>query len=139
MYKFLKMNKISQDKPIIFFDGVCNLCNGFIQFIIKNDRNDYFRFSALNSKLGKLIRHKYKLENNSIILYTNGKVYTKSDAIFRIYKNLHGSYSFLYFGIYLPKKLRDRIYKTIAKNRYRLFGKTKECWITNHELTKKFL
>lgn len=133
------MGKLPQDKAIVFFDGVCNLCNRFIQFVIKKEKKDYFRFSALSTELGQSIINQNRIKDDSIILFENGKIYTQSDAVLRIYRHLLGFYPILYYSIYFPKFIRNAFYKIIAKNRYHLLGRRNECWLPTSELIQKFL
>jgi len=125
------MNKI-KEKPIIFFDGVCNLCNSSIQFILKRDTNELFLFSSLQSDAAKDILLQYNLENfdlSSIILLENGVIYQKSTAILKITKKLSGIYKYGYAFIIIPKFIRDGIYSFIAKNRYKWYGKRDACML----------
>ncbi len=133
------MKNLPQDKAIVFFDGVCNLCNGFVQFIIKRDPHDHFRFAALSSEPGQSVLERYHIKDDSIVLMENGTVYTRSDAVLRIFRRLSGGYSLLYYGVFLPRPVRDFLYRMIANNRYRMLGKKDACWIPVPELTKKFL
>ncbi len=133
------MKNLPQDKAIVFFDGVCNLCNGFVQFIIKRDPHDHFRFAALSSEQGQSVLKRYPIKEDSIVLMEKGIVYTRSDAVLRILRRLSGGYSLLYYGVFLPRPVRDFLYRMIANNRYRLSGKKDECWVPRPELTRKFL
>lgn len=132
----------TQNKPIIFFDGVCNLCNASVQFILKRDVNKLFLFSSLQSDAAKDILLQYNLENfdlNSIILLENGIVYQKSTAILKIVKKLKGIYRYSYALIIVPKFIRDGVYSLIAKNRYKWFGKRDSCIVPTKELSLRFL
>ncbi len=134
--------KKTQDNPIIFFDGVCNLCNSSVQFILKRDKNELFLFSSLQSDASKEILLQYKLENlelSTIILLEDGKIYQKSTAILRILKKLPGIYSLGYAGIIIPKFIRDPIYSFIAKRRYKWFGKQVSCMVPTSDLKIRFL
>lgn len=128
---------------IILFDGVCNLCNGAIQFMIKHDKKDAFRYAALQSDIGqKLIaeRHIDTEKIDSIVLIEPGVAYyTKSDAALQIGKHLKGysTISSLLLGI--PRVIRDFVYDFIARNRYKWYGKKQECMIPTPELKAKFL
>lgn len=135
--------KTSPEKKIILFDGVCNLCNGAIQFIIKKDKNDIFRFVALQSELGIGICNYIGVDQNkidSIILYNPGVAYYyKSSAVLEIAKNLNGFYSLISIFRIFPEKLRNYIYDYIAKNRYKWYGKKESCMIPTSGLKSKFL
>ena len=133
------MKNVPEDKAIVFFDGVCNLCNRIVQFIIKRDKNDYFRFAALSSESGQRMLRTYSIKIDSIVLLENGIVYTESDAVLRIFRHLSGIYPFIYCGIIVPRFFRNYLYRLIANNRYRFLGQRNECWLPTSELTKKFL
>lgn len=127
---------------VILFDGVCNLCNASVQFIIKHDKKQLFRFAALQSAFGQNVVNKFNLADkniDSVILLENNSVLLKSDAALRIAKQLGGIYSMLYVFIVLPKFIRNRIYDFIARNRYRWFGKQESCMIPTPELKKLFI
>lgn len=131
-----------QQHKIILFDGVCNLCNNTINFIIRHDTKNVFKFATLQSDTAKELLNAFPSGENrldSIVLLENGKKYTQSSAALRIAKNLSGSYSFLYGFMIIPKFIRDWVYSLIAKNRYKWFGKKHECMIPTPELKKKFL
>lgn len=138
------MNEVlPKNKKIVLFDGVCNLCNSFVNFIIERDKNDIFRFASLQSPIGqKLVKERgldpEKLE--SVILIDPGiAYYQKSTAAIEISKHLSGSYSNLKYFSFLPENIRDSFYNIIANNRYRWFGKAENCSIPTPELKAKFL
>jgi predicted DCC family thiol-disulfide oxidoreductase YuxK len=137
------MEGIPQDKKIILFDGICNLCNSSVQYIIKRDKNDIFRFVALQSELGqKIVKHLGIANRNidSIVLYEPGRAYYyKSSAILRIAGELGGLISLLIIFKPFPKKIRDAVYDYIARNRYKWYGKKEFCMIPTPELKAKFL
>jgi predicted DCC family thiol-disulfide oxidoreductase YuxK len=134
---------IAKDKKIILFDGVCNLCNNAVQFIIKNDKKDIFRFVAFQSDFGKEIFNYIGVDRNkidSIILYYPGVAYYyKSSAAIEIAEELGGMYSLISILKILPEKLRNYVYDYIAKNRYKWYGKKESCMIPTPELKAKFL
>jgi len=130
------------DQPIILFDGICNLCNSAVQFIIKHDNKKLFRFASLQSETGQKLLSEYDLplnEMNSFILIENGKAYNRSTAALRVAKKLNGILTWLYGFIIIPKIFRDSIYDWIAANRYKWFGKKEECMIPTPELKARFL
>lgn len=137
------MENVPKDKKIILFDGVCNLCNSAIQFIIKQDKKDLFRFVALQSELGeKIINHMgvdfQKMD--SIILYEPGVAYYyKSEAALKIASHLGSFYSLLTVFKILPTAFSNFIYDWIARNRYKWYGKKENCMIPTPELKSKFL
>ncbi|NQX37218.1 Predicted thiol-disulfide oxidoreductase YuxK, DCC family [Pedobacter steynii] len=131
-----------RDHGVIFFDGVCNLCNHSVQFIIKRDHKDYFRFAALQSDIAtqKLSDFDFNAEDlKTIILLEGGKVYLRSTAALRIARQLSGGWSMWYGFIIIPAFIRDFVYKLIANNRYRIWGKTESCMVPSPELKAKFL
>ncbi|WBL20790.1 thiol-disulfide oxidoreductase DCC family protein [Zunongwangia sp. HRR-M8] len=137
------MMNIPENKKIVLFDGVCNLCNDAVIFIIKHDKKDQFRFASLQGDIGKQLLEERGLDPNyldSIILIEPGIAwYQKSDAALEIAKELSGIYQGLKFFKFLPTGLRDIFYKGIANNRYKWFGKKESCMIPTPELKGKFL
>ncbi|HJS01012.1 MAG TPA: DCC1-like thiol-disulfide oxidoreductase family protein [Flavobacterium sp.] len=137
------MKNLPKDKKIILFDGVCNLCDSAVLFIIKRDKKDVFRFVALQSDLGKEITSYIGMnskEIDSIILYEPGTAYYyKSEAAFKIASQLGLFYGLLAIFKILPKKINDSIYDYIAANRYRWYGKKEHCIVPTPELKVKFL
>ncbi|HET6993521.1 MAG TPA: thiol-disulfide oxidoreductase DCC family protein [Chitinophagaceae bacterium] len=130
------------DKPVILFDGVCNLCNRAVQFIIKRDKKKQFLFASLQGKTGTELLRRFDLpadQFNSFVLIEKGKAYTRSTATLRVAKKLSGGWSFLYGLIIVPPFLRDPVYNLIAKRRYQWFGKRDECMIPTPELKERFL
>ena len=131
-----------ENKSIILFDGVCNLCNCSVQFIIKRDKRKRFLFTSLQSDAGQDILLQFRLKKsnlNSIILLENGKVYQKSTAILKIFKHLPNFWKISYIFIVIPIFIRDFIYDFIANNRYKWFGKREVCMIPTKELQMRFL
>ncbi len=133
---------IKENNSIILFDGVCNLCNNSVHFIIKRDKKKRFLFTSLQSDAARDILLQFQLKNSemdSIIFIENGKIYQKSDAILKIVKHLNGIWKISYGFIIIPKFIRDYVYIIIAKNRYRWFGKREVCMIPTKELQMRFL
>ena len=127
---------------IILFDGVCNLCNTAVQFVIRRDHTNHFLFASLQSQEGKKILAENNLPENemsSFILFENGNVYDRSTAVLKVVRKLKGWWRFLYSFIMVPKFIRDGIYRVISKNRYQWFGKKNECMIPTPELRARFL
>lgn len=137
------MQKLPKHKKIILFDGVCNLCNSAVQFIIKRDAKDLFRFVSLQSDVGKEICEYIGVDSNkmdSIILYEPGiAYYYKSEAALNIAGNLGGTIAILTIFKLLPTAFSNLVYDYIAKNRYRWFGKIDQCMIPTPELKSKFI
>ena len=130
-----------KEKPIILFDGVCNLCNGAVQFIIKHDQNGYFQFASLQSSFADELTEKHpELKSiDSILLVQNGMIKTESTAALQIAKNLDGWPRLLSIFILIPPPIRNYVYKLIARNRYLLFGKNDLCMIPTKEIRERFL
>lgn len=128
-------------KHIILFDGECNFCNWNVQFIIKRDPKAIFQFASLQSEIGLQLIEQYHIPNHrdSLILIEKDQYYVKSTAALRICKKLHLFWRFLSIFMIIPKKVRDFGYDIIAKNRYKLFGKSDRCMIPSPEMRKRFL
>jgi len=135
------MNKQSTHS-IILFDGVCNLCNGAVNFVIKRDPGNVFKFAPLQEKQGALLLKTHAIDIQkleSIVLIENEKVYIKSSAALRITKKLSGLWPLFFVLLIIPRFIRDGIYDIIAKNRYKWFGKKEQCMIPTPGLIEKFL
>lgn len=133
---------MSHSKSIVFFDGVCNLCNASIDFIIKRDRNNKFLVGALQDSFSKAILSVHDVDEDyldSLVLLENGEIFYKSTAALKIARKLSGLWPVFYPLIILPKWLRDPVYDFIGKNRYRWFGKKNTCRIPTPEEKAKFL
>jgi predicted DCC family thiol-disulfide oxidoreductase YuxK len=128
--------------PIILFDGVCNLCNASIQYVIKHDPDQLFRFASLQGQTGQQLLKEYDLtENdlNSFVLIRDKKAYTRSTAALYVARELKGSIKLLYGFIIVPPFIRNAVYDFIAKNRYKWFGKKDSCMIPTADLQSRFL
>ncbi len=132
-----------EDHSIILFDGVCNLCNRFVVFVIRKDTKIKFKFASLQSEVGKRIEESIDIESeespNSVVFVDKNKYYVKSDAVLRIVKELGGVWSLSYFLFIVPRPIRDFFYDMVAKNRYRLFGRKFHCMVPNSDLKERFL
>ena len=131
-----------KEHSIILFDGVCNLCNAAIQFVIKHDKQKHFKFAALQSNAGQQLLKQYQLPSqnfNSFVLIQNEKAYTKSTAALMVSKQLAGITKLLYGFIIVPPLIRNAVYNYIAKNRYKWFGKKDSCMLPTPELLARFL
>ncbi len=129
-------------KPIILFDGICNLCDGAVQFIIRHDPNKKFLFTSLQSEAGQNLLKEYQspvANFNSFILIQEGKIYDKSTGALKVARQIKGAWSWLYIFIIIPKFIRDAIYSLIAQNRYKWFGKKDTCMLPTSELKARFL
>lgn len=130
------------NKKIILFDGVCNLCNHSVQFVIERDKQKKFKFSSLQSPFGQKILKENKLNTNdfsSFLYLENGNIHTKSSASLRVAKELSGIIKVFYIFIIIPKPIRDFFYSIIAKNRYKWFGKEDSCWLPTPDLKERFI
>lgn len=129
------------EHSIILFDGVCNFCNRTVQFIIKRDRNGYFRFASLQSSVAEslLATRLEGLHLNSIVLIENGQIYTESTAVLRIVKNLDGIWKAAFILLAIPKPFRDPLYRFFAQRRYRWFGRQSSCMVPTKEIRDRFL
>jgi predicted DCC family thiol-disulfide oxidoreductase YuxK len=127
----------------ILFDGVCNFCNASINFIIDRDSKNIFLFAALQSEVGQELLQKHHLKTTDfdtiILINDENKIYQKSDAALEIARNLDGFWKVLYAFKILPSFLRNPIYDLVARNRYRIFGRTDACRIPTPELKARFL
>jgi predicted DCC family thiol-disulfide oxidoreductase YuxK len=134
---------MEEGKKVILFDGVCNLCNSSVQFVIKRDRKDMFRYTALQSEVGQQMIKERGIDTSqvdSILLIEPGVAYyTKSDAALKIGQSFGGGYVLLAIFTWIPKSIRDAIYDFVARNRYKWFGKQESCMIPTPELKAKFL
>lgn len=126
---------------IILFDGICNLCNSTVSFIIRWDNKALFRFASLQSEKGKALLLKYNIvedQESTLIYLRNGECLKRSTAILYILKDLGGIWKCFYPLTYLPNRLRDTVYTFVSRNRYRLFGKRDKCMIPTPELKDRF-
>lgn len=136
---------LSPKNYIILFDGVCNLCNSSVQFVLKYDKKNRFLFTSLQSDAAKELLLQYKVNKkiiydlNSIVLLKNDSVYVESDAILHIIKEFNYPLKIMYYFKYIPKIIRDFIYKIISKNRYKWFGKRDKCMMPSEAIKNKFI
>lgn len=128
--------------PVILFDGVCNFCNGAVNFTIKRDKRKTIKFAALQSNAGKAMLQQYGLPANhlsSFILVENGKVFDRSTAALRVCRYLKGGWPLCYGLIIVPAFIRNAVYNFIAKNRYKWFGQKEECMVPSPDIRTRFL
>lgn len=134
--------KNSQNQPLLLFDGICNLCNNSINFVIRHDKHQKFKFASLQSDAAKQILLQLNETNsniNSIVLIYNNSIYYKSSAILKLFSILGGFYSLSSIFYIFPKKMRDMLYDYIARNRYKWYGKRESCMIPTKELKSRFI
>lgn len=132
----------NSETNIVLFDGVCNLCDKTVQFIIRNDSAVKFRFASLQSESGQLLLRQLELpldDLDTLIYIRDDKYYLKSTAVLTILKGLGGRLRLLYVFIKIPRNIRDKVYDFIAKRRYKCFGKSKNCIIPTLEFQSRFL
>ncbi|MET4081619.1 putative DCC family thiol-disulfide oxidoreductase YuxK [Pedobacter sp. UYP30] len=130
------------EQAIIFFDGVCNLCNGWVQFVLARDEKKYFKFATLQSDFAKNELSRFEVDLDalkSVLLLEDGKLYSKSTAALRITRHLGSGWPILYGFLVVPKFIRNGVYNVVARNRYKWFGKQESCWIPTPELKSRFL
>jgi predicted DCC family thiol-disulfide oxidoreductase YuxK len=123
----------------VLFDGVCNLCNASVDFIINRDPRAYFRFAALQSDAAKALGEATHGGPQSIVLIEDGKRYEQSAAALRIARRLSGAWPLLWIFIVVPRPVRDALYRFVARKRYAWFGRSDECRIPTPELKARFL
>jgi len=131
-------------EAIVLFDGVCKLCNGTVQFILRRDPRGRFRFAPQQSEAGRRLLRKHGLIEasglaQSLVVLEGERVYLESDAALRIFYRLGGAWRLLWALRFIPKPLRDRAYRLVARNRYRLFGRLERCMMPSPELSRRFL
>lgn len=127
---------------VVLFDGVCNFCNGAVNFIIARDGDGYFKFAPLQSEIGIETQKEYGFDStkiDSIILVEEGKVFLHSTAALKIAKHLNGLWPAFYIFIIVPRPIRDWVYKLFAKYRYKLFGRQDACMIPTPDVKARFL
>jgi len=128
---------------IILFDGVCKLCNGFVQFVIRNDNRQYFKFAALQSETGKSVLSElhpnHETLPDSVVLIENQEVYFKSEAALRILAKLKGPVKYLAYSRFIPLWIRDPVYDFIAQNRHAWFGRKNSCMVPSPDVQSRFL
>ena len=127
---------------VVLFDGVCNLCNGFVQFVIARDPRARFRFGTLQSEAAARSLRRLGVQGrmpDSVVLIEDGHVYVRSTAALRIARGLRFPWPFAYALIAVPRPLRDWVYDVVARRRYRWFGKRDVCMAPTPELRDRFL
>ncbi len=133
---------MEKKRPVLLFDGVCNLCNGVVQFVIKRDPDAKVSFSSLQSEFGQSLLKKFNLPTDdfeTFVLVDGDKFYKKSTAALKLLRMLGGGWQLLYGFIIVPAPIRDFIYSLVANNRYKLFGRSDECWLPSPELKTRFI
>lgn len=130
----------SSNSQVIFFDGVCGLCNGFVDFVISADKKNKFLFSPLQSEFAqKELPIEMTRDLTSVVLLKNGRTFRKSEAVLEVLGDLGGIWKISTLGKVLPPFIADKAYDLVAQNRYRLFGKKETCRLPSAEERKKFV
>ncbi len=128
---------------IILFDGVCNLCNGAVQFILKRDPSEYFKFASLQSDYAEKLMAERGIErkvgNSTLILIENGEWYFRSTAALRICGHLSGAWRICYLFLAIPRFIRDGLYDYISRHRNKWFGKREQCMVPDQSVKHRFL
>lgn len=137
------------EAPILFFDGVCGLCNGFVDFVMSRDRKGVFRFATLQGETAARLLSRAGPGDaspegpgewmRSVVLWQDGEAHRKSEAVFRVFSGLGGIWKLAIAGRLIPAGLRDFLYDGIARNRYRWFGKRETCRMPSPEERARFL
>ena len=133
-----KIEKIAKDHPVILYDGVCALCNGFVKWVIRWDKNDRFRFAALQDVPSDLISIDVR-DMKTVVLLLEGRTYIKSDVALRSVNIIGGLWKAASLFSIIPRVARDFVYDTVAKYRYRWFGQYEACPIPDPEVRHKFI
>jgi predicted DCC family thiol-disulfide oxidoreductase YuxK len=127
---------------VILFDGVCNLCNGFVQFVLKRDKNKTFQFASLQSKYGTALSAHFHLPTanpDTIVLYDGGKIFTESDAVIKIISSLNGIWKITVVLKIISRFARNWAYRIVARNRYKFFGKKGQCMVPDWDVKDRFV
>ena len=130
------------DRPVLLYDGVCNLCNWSIRAIVRLDAEGEILFAPLKSVVGRELLERAGLEADyfdSLVLVEDGAAYTKSTAVLRVCRRLDGPVPLLYPLVYLPERLRDRAYDLLAEYRYRIFGRKETCPVPAERVRERFV
>jgi predicted DCC family thiol-disulfide oxidoreductase YuxK len=128
--------------PVILFDGVCNLCNGSVQWVLLRDKRSVFHFAALQSETGARILQKFGLPAdalNTVVLAFEDRIYTESDAVIEVARRLGGVWRLLTIFKIVPRPLRNAVYRFVGRNRYRWFGKSESCLLPRPEWRARFV
>ncbi|MEM1320219.1 MAG: thiol-disulfide oxidoreductase DCC family protein [Bacteroidota bacterium] len=133
---------LNSGKSILLFDGVCNLCNSSVQFILLRDAKAQFHFAAIQSEVGQQLLKHFDLgkeELKSLVLIENGRAYLRSTAALRCARHLGSAWPLAYAFVIIPRPIRDAVYNWIASNRYRWFGRQESCMLPRPEWKGRFL
>ncbi len=132
----------SSNPKILYFDGVCNLCAGAVQFVLKRNKKQNILFASLQGKAGQAMLQQFGLSQtqfNSLVFVEDGKMYQQSTGAIRLTRHLGAAWPLLMVFLIVPAFIRNAVYNWVAKNRYKWFGKKNECWLPTPDLKKRFL
>jgi predicted DCC family thiol-disulfide oxidoreductase YuxK len=133
---------IEPARPVLLFDGICNLCNGMVAFVIARDPGARFRFGALQSDAARTLLSRVSAPQplpDSIVLLEDGRIYTKSTAAIRIARGLRFPWPLVGVFLVVPRPVRDWVYDAVARNRYRWFGRRDVCMMPTADLQRRFI
>lgn len=133
---------MNSKEPILLFDGVCNLCNAAVQWVLKRDRSNVFRFAALQSETGRTLLQRAGLSADNfdtVVLVEDDRVFTRSDAALEVARRLGGWWPALAVFKLVPRFIRDGVYNWVARHRYRWFGRREACMLPRPEWKERFL
>lgn len=132
----------NSDFPILLFDGVCNLCQSSVQWVLQRDKSGVFRFAALQSDTGRKHLERFGLNAekfDTVVLVDGDRIFTRSDAALEIVRRMGSPWSWLSVLRWIPRPFRNAVYNWVARNRYRWFGRKQECWLPRPEWKERFL
>lgn len=128
--------------PILLFDGVCNLCNASVQWVLLRDHKAVFKFAALQSETGQALLRRFGLSDknfDTVVLVDGERIFTRSDAPLEIVRRLGGVWALLFAFKIVPRPIRNAVYAWVARNRYRWFGRREECMLPRPEWKDRFV
>ena len=128
--------------PVLLFDGVCNLCNGSVQWVLRHDARAQFRFAALQSDTGQALLCRFGLDSaqlDTVVLVDGDRIFLRSDAPLEVARRLGGGWALLYIFKVLPRPLRNAVYDWVARHRYRWFGREESCMLPRLEWKGRFV
>jgi predicted DCC family thiol-disulfide oxidoreductase YuxK len=142
LFSTLSVTLAVMSHPIILFDGICNFCEGTVKFVLQRDKHDVFRFASLQSEIGQQYLQQFGLSTTDLdtFVLVEGNTYTtRSTAGLRVLRHLPFPWNMAYVFIILPGFIRDTVYKLVARNRYKIWGKKDECMLPTPEMRAKFI
>lgn len=128
--------------PIVLYDAVCGLCSRSVQLILRHDRRGRFRFAALQSEVGQALLRRHGLQTDELdtfVLVEDGRAYVRSSGALRVARGLGGAWRLVSALAIVPRPLRDAVYRLVARNRYRIFGRLDACMLPPPDVRSRFL